>query len=358
MWGSIIGLISLVVVISTSAVLYVEMQRTKSEMNKKVHSVVNQINDSQLYGYNFDKKQEENIQNVDRNIGTLYDSVVEAQKNIKYMQLTMADKEGLGKNINTSDIKTNTIRLGDKYKLSGVGDKHGNDDWLRLFDKEGNDYYGGMAMKNLWTRDNAFLNGNTTVGGKIEVQGQSAFKGGKSDMNPDKLGTYLPFADGLNYLRGDTEVRGHINNAGSLRTDRVKVNHNMGGWTDDSVMTTYAPGAKIGASFIGDKYASHFPYDGSVYIRPGSDSKGIIIGDLGAPYIQLRDSHFPNKSGDVVIRPSRTGGVVNVGDASTSQVVIGQGDSTITARGNMNLSGRFCIGDVCIDKNDLAKLKR
>lgn len=357
MWGSIIGLISLVVVLSTSAVLYVEMQRTKSEMNKKVHSVVNQINDSQLYGYNFDKKQEENIQNVDKNITTLYDAIIEAQKNIKHMQTTMADKEGLGKNLRTSEVKTNVLRLGDKYALSGVGDRHGNDDWLRLFDSDGSDYYGGVAMKNLWTRDNAFLNGNTTIG-RLNAQGQAEFKGGRSEMNPDKLASYLPNIDGNNYIRGDTEVRGHINNLGSLRTDRVKVNHAMGGWTNDSVMTTYAPGNKIGASFIGEKYASHFPYDGSVYIRPGSDNKGIIIGDLGAPYIQLRDSWLPYKDGDVYIRPSRGNGVVNVGDVSASQVNIGKGDTSITAKGNLGVTGRFCIGDVCIDKAELAKLKK
>lgn len=358
MWGTIIGLLSLVVVLTTSIVLFFEMQKTKSELTKKVHSVVNQINDSQLYGYNFDKQQEENIQNVDKNITSLYDAIIEAQKNIKYLGLTMVDKDSLRKKITTSEIKTGLLAIGDKYSLSGVGDKHGNDEWLRLFDKDGKDYYGGIAMKNLWTRDNSFLNGNTTIGGTLSCSGQTSFKGGKSEMNPERLGTHLPYIDGINYIRGDTEIKGNIKNDGSIITDKLKVNHKMRGWTDNSVLTTYAPGGKIGASFMGDKYTSHFPFAGNVYIRPGSDGKGIIIGDEGSPYVQIRDSSFPNKNGDVVIRPSRINGNINIGDNSTSQVNIGQGNTFINAKGTLGVTNKFCIGDVCIDKNELAKLKR
>lgn len=58
-------------------------------------------------------------------------------------------------------IKTQKLQLGDKWLLSGVGDVAGNDGWLRLLDKNGSDYYGGLAMGNLWVRDNSYLNGNT-----------------------------------------------------------------------------------------------------------------------------------------------------------------------------------------------------
>lgn len=347
MWGTIVGLVSLVVVLTTSIVLYFETQRTKGELNKKIHNVVNQINDSQLYGYNFDKQQETNIQNVDKNITNLYDAIVEAQKNIRYIQTTVLNRDEIAKKINTGEVRAGLLKLGEKYSLSGVGDRHADDDWLRLFDKDGNDYYGGIAMKNLWTRDNAFLNGTTTVSGTLNAKGQSSFKGGKSEMNPDKLGSYFPYIDGFNYIRGDTEIRGHVMNSGSIKTDRMKVNHNMGGWTDNSVLTTYAPGAKIGASFMGEKYSSHFPYDGSVYIRPGNDGRGIIIGDQGAPYVQIRDSWFPNKNGDVVINPSGAG-----------RVVVGKGNTVVNVEGTLGVARNLCVGDVCIDKNDLAKLKR
>lgn len=57
--------------------------------------------------------------------------------------------------------RTDVLRIGDKWRLSGVGDGHGNDGWLRLFDAAGNGYRGGMAMDILWTGSHAYLNGNT-----------------------------------------------------------------------------------------------------------------------------------------------------------------------------------------------------
>jgi hypothetical protein len=47
--------------------------------------------------------------------------------------------------------RTQRLRLGDKWQLSGVGDAHGNDEWLRIFNTAGNDYFGGIAAGKLWT---------------------------------------------------------------------------------------------------------------------------------------------------------------------------------------------------------------
>jgi hypothetical protein len=41
--------------------------------------------------------------------------------------------------------------LGDKWRLSAVGDAHGNDDWLRMFNTSNTGYYGGFAAGRLYT---------------------------------------------------------------------------------------------------------------------------------------------------------------------------------------------------------------
>jgi hypothetical protein len=46
---------------------------------------------------------------------------------------------------------TSKVKLGNKWMLSGVGDGHANDDWLRVFNAAGNDYYGGLAAGKLWS---------------------------------------------------------------------------------------------------------------------------------------------------------------------------------------------------------------
>ncbi|MBI3178392.1 MAG: tail fiber domain-containing protein [Deltaproteobacteria bacterium] len=55
------------------------------------------------------------------------------------------------------------IRIADKWVLSGIGECHGNDTWLRLFGASGCGYYGGMAMNDLWVGSTAYLNNGTTL---------------------------------------------------------------------------------------------------------------------------------------------------------------------------------------------------
>ncbi len=48
-------------------------------------------------------------------------------------------------------MKTNKLQLGNKWLLSGEGDAHANDDWLRLFNIQGTGYFGGFAAGKLYS---------------------------------------------------------------------------------------------------------------------------------------------------------------------------------------------------------------
>ena len=50
-------------------------------------------------------------------------------------------------------FKTDVLRLGDKWRLSAIGDHDANDDWLRLMNAENTGYRGGLAATNLWCKD-------------------------------------------------------------------------------------------------------------------------------------------------------------------------------------------------------------
>lgn len=322
MWGLIVASVSMVIVLMTSITLYMQQEKLKTDVNSKLNSVVDQINDSQLYEYNFDKQQEGNIKNVDHNISTLYDAVVEAQKNVEFLKNTTVTREDLSRAFQSDQIKTNVLSLGQKFSLSGIGDGQGNDDWLRISDKTGTDYYGGLATKQIWTRDNAWLNGNTTLRGQLYIDGTTTFKGGRSDFNPNQLSTFLPYIDGKNYIRGDTELRGKVTNVGSFESNKVKLGQRT--FTEDSPLTVYSTVGKWGASFGSEGGLwSHFPsQDQSTYIRPGRDGSSIFIGDVGA-----------------------------------SQVSIGKGDTDVQVNGDVNVKGQICIDDNCITAADIMKLK-
>jgi hypothetical protein len=115
----------------------------------------------------------------------------------------------LGKVIDVSaeKMQADKFNLGNKWQLSGVGDRHGNDDWLRFFNKDGNDYYGGIATGKLYVqKDVSFDSANTNL------------KGGKSVHNPHNWNTHFPWSgDGKNYIRGDTELRGNMTMVGNLQ---------------------------------------------------------------------------------------------------------------------------------------------
>jgi hypothetical protein len=105
--------------------------------------------------------------------------------------------------------KTDKLQLGDKFQFSGIGDAHANDDWLRMFNKAGTGYHGGIAMGKLW------------VGGATHLRGDVNIRGGRSEHNPGNWGTHFGYwSDLKNYIRGDTEIRGNTNNIGDLNIGR------------------------------------------------------------------------------------------------------------------------------------------
>jgi hypothetical protein len=92
--------------------------------------------------------------------------------------LKIKNKDG-GQMIAITDngvTKANVLQLGDKFRLSGVGDKWGNDAWLRLMDKDNTNYYGGLAAGQLYSEThisamgNANINGNSTIKGNLIVK--------------------------------------------------------------------------------------------------------------------------------------------------------------------------------------------
>lgn len=324
MWGLIVASVSMVVVLMTSITLYMQQEKLKTDVNTKLNSVVDQINDSQLYEYNFDKQQEGNIKNVDQNISTLYDAVVEAQKNVNFLKNTTVTRDQLSQAFQSDQIKTNILTLGQKFSLSGIGDGQGNDDWLRLSDKTGTDYYGGLALKHLWNRDNAWFNGTTTIRGTLNVDANSSFKGAKSEFNPNEKGTYFPSVDGKNYISGDTELLGKVNHKGILQSEKVKIGHQFGNFTDNCPLSVFSTTGKWGASF----------------------------GSEGGLW-----SHFPHQDQSTYIRPGRNGAAVYIGDQGAATVSIGKGDTSVQIKGDLNTEGQICINNNCITAEDIRKLK-
>ena len=352
----------------------------KKDFDNKMRSVVDQVNTSQFYQYELEKKSYDKLNNIDTDMinvksnklsrDEISDRLVTKSLDVKNVKqrdgdvniggnIIMKDnislksnnksldvnlplgttfnvKDSSGKSLLNVDNKVNTdltntknLIINNKFQLNSA-----SDDFLKVNDTKGN-LFGGMNMANLSVRDKTTLNGNTDLNGNTNVNGPLTLKGGTSEHNLNNLQTLLPNKqDSKNYIRGDTNITGNMTTAGDLTINRdltvngtfstnkikssnIKLGHNLSGsWYDASPLSVYSNG--VGASFGGEFY-SHFPWsDGNTYIRPGKTGGSIIIGDLG----NTKD--------------------VNIGTANTST----------------NLAGNLCIKDTCLNSDELSKIKQ
>jgi hypothetical protein len=53
-------------------------------------------------------------------------------------------------NMDDGVLQTDVLRLGNKWRMSAIGDAHGNDGWLRLFNVDNTGYFGGFAADVMW----------------------------------------------------------------------------------------------------------------------------------------------------------------------------------------------------------------
>lgn len=116
-----------------------------------------------------DKLDQSNKQ-LTENIGETRNSLQTQMNNHKKdTKKTLDDYfDNLAKQVTTKSTVTGSINLGKKFKLSGVGDGHADDDWLRVMNEAGKDYYGGVAMNKLWVGNAAWMNENVhMMDGKI-----------------------------------------------------------------------------------------------------------------------------------------------------------------------------------------------
>lgn len=83
--SGIIAFLCVIIIIVVSVLIVLQSNRLKHDVKRTFADVINQINDSQYYAYTFDKRQEQNLKNVDLNV-----SVVDkkAQDNLAIMKET------------------------------------------------------------------------------------------------------------------------------------------------------------------------------------------------------------------------------------------------------------------------------
>ena len=110
MLSVIIGTVSLVLIVTTGVIFYYRDEHLKKDTQTKMQGLVDQINDSHYYEYKFDKKQDQNVKNIDQNVTQVYDSVVKLQNNVKFIEQNTLLKEDTKKQFNTDKANIGTLK--------------------------------------------------------------------------------------------------------------------------------------------------------------------------------------------------------------------------------------------------------
>lgn len=151
-----ISTIALTTIVVTTIVMANQITSVKQDYNSKMKNIVDQVNNAQFYEYEFDKKHKAatvDLQNNVADVRNTYSSKADIAKGVETKELK-ADHVNI-KAQDADNLRVNKINLGDKWQLSGTDEK---DSWLKFYDKEGKDFYGGIAAANTWSRDNSFMN--------------------------------------------------------------------------------------------------------------------------------------------------------------------------------------------------------
>ena len=103
-WAILVAIIS-----ACFVMLYFEKKHIKNDIDERLTNLVNNINNAQYYEYTYDKQQETNIRNVDKNVAEVYAKLKQLQENVKYMSNTSISKADLVSNVDTNNMTAATL---------------------------------------------------------------------------------------------------------------------------------------------------------------------------------------------------------------------------------------------------------
>lgn len=208
MFFLLISLISVIVIIAIICLLFYQQYQIKTQLNIQLHDIVSQINNASLYAFNYDKTQNDNIQNVDMNVNSLTDTIKTLTNNVKAIEIKTSDIDEIKHSI---DKAKTYVEVG-KHILASKDDK-----WLYIQPNIYNvNKSVGLLTDSIEVKSSSILKNNTQAD-NITINSSLKVKGGDSSSNPLKLQTFFPYSDGINYIRGDTEISGNTKINGDIK---------------------------------------------------------------------------------------------------------------------------------------------
>lgn len=342
------------------------------------------------------EKVDKNTKQLTENLGETRNTLqVQINDHKKDTKKTLDDYfTNLAKQVVTKSTVSGSINLGKKFKLSGEGDGIANDDWLRVMNQSGKDYYGGVAMNKLWVGGDSWMNKNIhMMDGRInfakhdpgvmieKTYGKNDHRYGIGQFPNGTMRMYTgnghkPATAGLSLAKAD----GNLEDVLTIDTEKTTRVHG-----DLDIQKKIHFGKNDGSS---DPYTLEKVQQGtnnsSLRLTMNDDrdeafeiwGDSCITGDCKGPgavrhrFVANGDAHH---EGNVSVRkhlhvnrtiqdkyPSGWGDGIHARDLyANGTVATGQNGNIAASINNVGeVKGKtLCIEDVCIDKNQLQQIK-
>lgn len=116
----ILSIVSLISIVIIGIVLYFIYKNLNDKVSDRMSNIVDQINNTHKYEFDFDTHQNENIKNIDYNVTTTYKNLLNLQNNVKYLENTYVPRDELVNGIQTNNLNTATINIANNTSSNNI----------------------------------------------------------------------------------------------------------------------------------------------------------------------------------------------------------------------------------------------
>lgn len=116
----ILSIVSLISIVIIGIVLYFIYKNINEKVNDRMNSIVDQINNTHKYEFDFDNHQNDNIKNIDYNVTNTYKNLLNLQNNVKYLENTYVPKDELMNDIKTNNVNTSKLNIANNTASNNI----------------------------------------------------------------------------------------------------------------------------------------------------------------------------------------------------------------------------------------------
>lgn len=239
-------------------------------------------------------------------------------KGIKIMSVTEKDAKLFGDfKVNSNVFVSNNIHGKSVWFEDTIGINRGEDGFINIRQRDNN--LGGLNASIL--KANSILTGGILNNGELNVKNNAKF-------------------DESIFINKDVNITGNLY-AGDSNTQVINI-----GTRNDSADIRIGSTGAFSALKDGNTYINSYK-NGNDIIMGATNTSNIIIGEKTVN--KIGESLMPNVDNNVFIRSANDKNIY-IGDTSSS-IIIGKNDSKV------NVYNKLCVEDVCLNKDDFAKIK-